>query len=82
MAARPVVFHAGWSPSGVVQVATYYWGYFEPICQNMPRNCSANIQQVIGYIESKGTYEKQLLKGKVGMLSAIQNDALVSTLRN
>ena len=43
MVARPGVFHAAWSSSGVVQATTYYWGYFEPIRQNMPANSSADI---------------------------------------
>ena len=86
MVARPGVFHAGWSSSGVVEAITYYWGYFEPIRQNMPMNCSADIQQVISYIDSKGIYgtesEKQLLKSKFGMPNVTYYDDFASTLRN
>jgi len=86
MVARPGVFHAGWSSSGVVQAITYYWGYFEPIRQNMPANCSADIQQVIGHIDSKGTYgteyEKKLLKSKFGMPNVTHYDDFAGTLRN
>lgn len=28
-----------------------YWGYFEPIRQYMPQNCSADVQAVIAYID-------------------------------
>jgi len=86
MVARPGVFHAGWSSSGVVEAITNYWGYFEPIRQNMPANCSADVQQVIEYIDSKGIYgtesEKQLLKSKFGMPNVTHYDDFASTLRN
>lgn len=28
-----------------------FWQYFEPIRQNMPKNCSADIQAVIAHID-------------------------------
>ncbi|KAG8840362.1 hypothetical protein FRB91_006173, partial [Serendipita sp. 411] len=43
---HPGVFHAGYSSSGVVQAISYYWGYFEPIRQYMPKNCSADVERV------------------------------------
>ena len=29
-----------------------FWGYFEPIRQFMPKNCSADVQAVIEYVDS------------------------------
>ena len=31
--------------------ASDFWQYFEPIRQNMPRNCSSDVQAVISYID-------------------------------
>ncbi|SJL16548.1 uncharacterized protein ARMOST_20074 [Armillaria ostoyae] len=36
--------------SAVVQVQLEFWQYFEPIRENMPRNCSADVEAVIAYI--------------------------------
>lgn len=32
-----------------------FWKYFEPIRQNMPQNCSADVQAVIRHIDSTFT---------------------------
>lgn len=29
-----------------------FWGYFEPIRQNIPANCSADIEAVVNHIDS------------------------------
>ncbi|VDC02130.1 unnamed protein product [Peniophora sp. CBMAI 1063] len=52
MANQPDVFWAGWSSSGVVQGIVNYYGYFQPIQENMPKNCSADVAAVIAHIDS------------------------------
>ncbi|KAL1734330.1 peptidase S28 [Schizophyllum commune] len=42
---------AGYASSAVVEAITDFWKYFEPIRQNMPQNCSADVQAVITYID-------------------------------
>lgn len=48
-----------------------YWGYFEPIRQNMPKNCSADIEAVISHVDHVFTtgsaQEKQALKDLFGI---------------
>ncbi|RDX48552.1 peptidase S28 [Lentinus brumalis] len=48
---KPGLFWAGYSSSGVVQAIGHFWGYFEPIRQSMPKNCSADVEAVIGYVD-------------------------------
>jgi hypothetical protein len=31
---------------------TDFWGYFEPIRQQMPKNCSADVEAVVSHIDS------------------------------
>ena len=42
-------------------MATYrdYWGYFQPILEWMPKNCSADVQAVIAHIDSVFTSGNQ-----------------------
>jgi hypothetical protein len=51
--------------------ASDYWAYFEPIRQNMPQNCSADIEAVITHIDqvfTSGTsQEKQAIKVTFGL---------------
>ncbi|KAK7014785.1 hypothetical protein VNI00_019258 [Paramarasmius palmivorus] len=53
MAKNPGIFWAGYSSSGVVQPIINFWQYFEPIRQNMPQNCSADVERVISLIDEK-----------------------------
>ncbi|KDQ17879.1 hypothetical protein BOTBODRAFT_63640 [Botryobasidium botryosum FD-172 SS1] len=84
MNARPGVFWAGYSSSGVVQAIDYYWGYFEPIRQNMPKNCSADIERVIKYMDRVlilgSQREKYNFKAQFGMSNATYLDDVASTL--
>lgn len=86
MVRHPGVFHAGYSSSGVVQAINYYWGYFEPIRQNMPRNCSADVERVIDYMDHTFKYgkkkDKDALKAKFGMPNVTHYDDVAGTLRN
>ncbi|KAK0200150.1 peptidase S28 [Desarmillaria ectypa] len=51
MAAHPDIFWIGYASSAVVQVQLDFWQYFEPIRENMPKNCSADIEAVITYVD-------------------------------
>ena len=39
------------SNTNYVGLFSDFWGYFEPIRQNMPKNCSADVQLVIAHID-------------------------------
>ncbi|KAM5545184.1 hypothetical protein V8D89_001295 [Ganoderma adspersum] len=52
MTSNPGVFTAGYASSAVVQAIVDFWGYFEPIRQNMPANCSADVEAVITHVDS------------------------------
>ncbi|KAI0797037.1 serine carboxypeptidase S28-domain-containing protein [Abortiporus biennis] len=51
MVNKPGLFKAGYASSAVVETILDYWGYFEPIRQNMPKNCSADVEAVISHID-------------------------------
>lgn len=51
MAAHPDVFWIGYSSSGVVHTQIDFWQYYEPIRENMPKNCSADVEAVINYVD-------------------------------
>lgn len=86
MNSHPGVFHAGYSSSGVVQAISYYWAYFEPIRQYMPKNCSADVERVINYMDLTFTFgskkEKKALRAKFGMPNVTHYDDVAGTLRN
>ena len=48
-----------------------YWRYFEPIRQNMPQNCSADVQAVIAHVDevftSNNTDAIQKIKDTFGL---------------
>ncbi|KAJ3920772.1 serine carboxypeptidase S28-domain-containing protein [Lentinula edodes] len=48
---KPDVFWAGYASSAVVEAILDYWGYFEPIRQFMPANCSADVEAVIAHVD-------------------------------
>ncbi|KAI0751819.1 peptidase S28 [Daedaleopsis nitida] len=52
MHSKPDVFWAAYSSSGVVQSIGHFWGYFEPIREHMPKNCSADVETVINYVDA------------------------------
>ncbi|TFK90871.1 peptidase S28 [Polyporus arcularius HHB13444] len=49
---KPNLFQAAYASSAVVESIVDYWGYFQPILDNMPKNCSADVQAVIAHIDS------------------------------
>ncbi|KIK60910.1 hypothetical protein GYMLUDRAFT_73702 [Collybiopsis luxurians FD-317 M1] len=71
MVNKPGVFWAGYASSAVVEAILDYWGYFEPIRQFMPQNCSADIEAVIAHIDqvftSNDTTAIQALKDNWGL---------------
>ncbi|KIJ35161.1 hypothetical protein M422DRAFT_69992 [Sphaerobolus stellatus SS14] len=83
---QPGVFWAGYASSGVVEAITDYWAYFEPIRQNMPKNCSADIEAVITHIDSVFTFgtpaAKNQIKAMFGMEDVTHLDDVAGALRN
>ncbi|KAF9219959.1 hypothetical protein BS17DRAFT_716083 [Gyrodon lividus] len=51
MVNKPGIFYAGYASSGVVEAITDYYGYFTPIREYMPQNCSSDVQAVIAYLD-------------------------------
>ncbi|TBU33004.1 peptidase S28, partial [Dichomitus squalens] len=49
---KPNLFQAAYASSAVVESITDYWGYFQPILEYMPSNCSADVQAVIAHVDS------------------------------
>jgi hypothetical protein len=66
--------------------SSYFWGYFEPIRQWMPKNCSADVEAVIANVDrvlSFGTAsEKSNLKNLFGMGDVDHDDDAAGALRN
>lgn len=48
-----------------------FWAYFEPIRQNMPKNCSADVEAVVAFFDATFTGDNQTaiddLKALYGM---------------
>ncbi|KAK7053371.1 hypothetical protein VNI00_003997 [Paramarasmius palmivorus] len=86
MAKNPGVFWAGYSSSGVVQPILDFWQYYEPIRQNMPQNCSADIQRVIEFVDetfANGTQTQiREVKANFGLQGLEFADDVVGALRN
>ncbi|EJD52012.1 hypothetical protein AURDEDRAFT_142833 [Auricularia subglabra TFB-10046 SS5] len=86
MNTKPGVFWAGYSSSGVVQAITNFWGYFEPIRQHGPKNCTADIIKVISHVDkvftSGSPAEIQALKENWGMGSVTHLDDVAGALRS
>ncbi|CAL1700044.1 unnamed protein product [Somion occarium] len=86
MVNKPGLFHAGYASSAVVEAIINYWGYFEPIRQFMPKNCSADVQAVIAHIDQVFTFGSKKaindLKASFGMESLTHLDDVAGALRN
>ncbi|KAF8518527.1 serine carboxypeptidase S28-domain-containing protein [Hysterangium stoloniferum] len=86
MVDQPGIFWAGYASSAVVEAITDYWGYFEPIRQNMPANCSADVQAVVSHFDEVFTFgtpeEQQSLKEMFGMGDMTHLDDVAGSLRN
>ncbi|KAH8094923.1 serine carboxypeptidase S28-domain-containing protein [Cristinia sonorae] len=85
MVNKPGLFAAGYASSAVVEAITDYWGYFEPIRQFMPKNCSADVQAVIAHFDqvftSGNTKAINSLKASFGMASLTHLDDVVDALK-
>ncbi|EPQ59204.1 peptidase S28 [Gloeophyllum trabeum ATCC 11539] len=86
MVDQPDVFYAGYASSAVVEAILDYWGYFEPIRQYMPRNCSADVEAVIAHMDqvfTSGTPSQiAALKAQFGMSNVTHLDDVAGALRN
>ncbi|KAK1225127.1 hypothetical protein PQX77_011942 [Marasmius sp. AFHP31] len=86
MVNKPGLFWAGYSSSGVVQAIYDFWQYFEPIRQNMPKNCSADVEAAIARIDdiiaSGDAGAIRQLKDTFGMGDLEHSEDFVGALRN
>lgn len=84
--ARPGVFWAGYASSAVVEALTDFWGYFEPIRQHGPKNCTADVEAVISHVDKVFTSGKPAeifaLKANWGMANLTHLDDVAGALRN
>ncbi|KAK0721033.1 serine carboxypeptidase S28 [Lasiosphaeris hirsuta] len=74
----PGTFWAYHASSGPVQAIYDYWAYFLPIEHGMPKNCSADISRITGYIDElidNGNHaEIQALKEDFGLAGLAHAD--------
>ncbi|KAF4598845.1 hypothetical protein EYR38_007253 [Pleurotus pulmonarius] len=86
MVNKPGLFFAGYASSGVVEAIFDYWRYFEPIRQNMPVNCSADVEAVITHIDQvfSGRDQKAIneIKDMFGLTVMTHLDDVAGALRN
>ncbi|KAJ3985743.1 serine carboxypeptidase S28-domain-containing protein [Lentinula detonsa] len=83
---KPGLFYAGYASSAPVQAMYDYWGYFEPIRENMPANCSADVEAVIEHItevfEGGNTTAIQEIKDTFGVGSVQHLDDVAGVRSN
>ncbi|KAI0638520.1 peptidase S28 [Trametes polyzona] len=86
MVNKPNLFQAAYASSAVVESIVDYWGYFEPIRQYMPQNCSADVQAVIAHIDqvftSGNRREIDHIKALFNMSALTHLDDVAGALRN
>jgi hypothetical protein len=73
MCSKPGVFFAGYSSSGVVEAINNFWQYFEPIRQNMPQNCSADVEAVVSHVDTVFTGTNQTAIDEIKILFGMQD---------
>ncbi|KAI0751119.1 peptidase S28 [Daedaleopsis nitida] len=56
MVNKPNLFQAGYASSAVVESIVDFWGYFQPVLENMAKNCSADVQAVIAHVDKTFTF--------------------------
>jgi pimeloyl-ACP methyl ester carboxylesterase len=79
----PGTFHAYHASSAPVEAIWDYWTYFNAARDHMPKNCSADIQKVIEYVDNvltTGTAQEQLDLKKMFDLQDLQNDDFAAVL--
>ncbi|KAH7908620.1 peptidase S28 [Hygrophoropsis aurantiaca] len=85
MVNKPDVFYAGYASSAVVEAITDYWGYFTPIREYMPQNCSSDVEAVIAYLDQiyaeNDTTAIQAMKDNFGLGDVTHIDDFASALQ-
>ncbi|KXN92345.1 Putative serine protease K12H4.7 [Leucoagaricus sp. SymC.cos] len=86
MVNKPNLFAAGYASSGVVEAILDFWQYFEPVRENMPKNCSADVQTVITHIDEvfsgSNTTAINEIKNLFGLGDMTHLDDVAGALRN
>ena len=83
---NPGTFWAYLASSAPVEALFDYYGYFTPVMEGMPVNCSTDIQAVVKYVDgilTNGTDDdKNSLKAMFGAESLVHDDDFASTLQS
>jgi hypothetical protein len=78
----PGTFWAYHASSAPVEAVFDYWGYFLPVQQGMPQNCSSDVSLVINYVDNiliNGTPDEVYeLKSLFGLEGLEHNDDFAS----
>ncbi|KAF9535131.1 serine carboxypeptidase S28-domain-containing protein [Crepidotus variabilis] len=86
MTNKPGLFAAGYASSAVVEAIGDFWRFFVPIQENMPRNCSADVQKTIQHIDTVLMGENQTaiqeVKNIFGLTNVTHLDDVAGSLRN
>ncbi|KAJ7572495.1 serine carboxypeptidase S28-domain-containing protein [Mycena floridula] len=84
MVNKPGLFWAGYASSAVVEAIFNFWEYFESIRQNMPANCSADVQKVTAHVDSvllsDNTTAIDILKASFGLGELRHSEDFASAL--
>lgn len=82
----PGTFWAYHASSAVVEAVDDFWHYFVPVQEGMPKNCSADVERVIGHVDKVlvhgGPKEKWALKKKFGLESLTHDDDFASAIES
>jgi len=73
----PGTFWAYHSSSAPVEAVYDYWGYFYPIQQGMPRNCSRDLERIVDYVDTiliHGSEEEKLQLKQKFLLGELEHD--------
>jgi hypothetical protein len=85
MVNKPGLFWAAYASSAVVEAITDYYGYFTPIRDYMPQNCSSDVEAVIAYLDgmyaADDTTGIQTLKEAFGLGDVVHVDDFASALQ-
>ncbi|KAG1828837.1 serine carboxypeptidase S28-domain-containing protein [Suillus variegatus] len=85
MVNKPGLFWAAYASSAVVEAITDYYGYFTPIREYMPQNCSSDIEAVIAYLDGMYVANNiagiQTLKEAFGLGDVVHVDDFASALQ-
>jgi hypothetical protein len=81
----PGTFWAYYASSAPVQAIPDYWGYFLPIQQGMPKNCSEDVSAMIDHMDDtllNGTKSEIIdLKSRFGLAAVQHNDDFMTVLQ-